>query len=285
MTILCIGEAVVDLIADQPGPLQEAESFTPFPGGAPSNVALALASLGGSARLAASLGDDDFGDMVFDALEAAGVDTSMVVRSEAPTTAIKITTAQGTPDFSVVRGADRMLDIRPDLAGIELVHTSAFALSLDPQRSAVLDTLGNAPLVSVDMNFSPVVWGVEPSQAHPVLSAAVARADYVKCSIDDMTRMFGDDWEMDDLFAWGDALVILTAGRAETAIYKNGEWVDDVSVPPAPVIDTTGAGDAFWAGFVLSTLAGAAPRAAVERGHETATIKIGRRGPMIGPDS
>ena len=284
--ILAIGEALVDLIADQPGALAAAESFSAFPGGSVTNLAIGVAGLGHDSGLAAALGTDGEGDLVADALARAGVN-SQVVRLDHPTTTVHVSSGRGTPEFELTRGADRHFDHEVHVEGATAVHTSAFALSLDPLRTRCLDALraGQAAgaLTSIDLNFSSKVWGVDARTAGPALADATALSDVVKCSVDDLERIFGDGWRGEMLFDWGNPLVVITAGRERTTLLDNGRWVDDVPVPPAPVVDTTGAGDAFWAGFLTSYLAGERqdPITAIEAGHASAAIKLGRKGPLL----
>ncbi|MBT8250468.1 MAG: hypothetical protein KJN81_09405 [Acidimicrobiia bacterium] len=285
MTILCIGEALVDLIATDPGPLADATSFTTVPGGAPTNVALAVSALGGAASLAACLGSDELGDLLIGVLTESDVDTTRVQRTHHPTTVVRVTSQRGTPEFSVERGADRFLDAEIDLTDVALVHTTAFALSLDPERSTILRTFEAAAKrgisTSFDINFSPLVWTQSISEAHAILARAVGLATYLKCSVDDMARTFGPDWDMDRIYRWGTPTAVMTAGRDHTTVFVEGEIVAEVPVPPAPVIDTTGAGDAFWGGFLTAVEAGSPLTAAVNRGHEVAALKVGKVGPLI----
>ena len=202
------------------------------------------------------------GDLIVNTLTSAGVKLRLD-RIEEPTTVVRVSTGRGTPEFEVVRDADQLFDSQVDLEGVDVVHTSAFALSFDPLRSRILNTLAEARKAgistSIDLNFSPKVWGVEAEAAHPVLAEAVRQCDLVKCSVDDLERIFGPDWHGELLFKWGDPLVILTAGRDHTSIFDDGRLAGrHVGVPPAPVVDTTGAGDVFWAAF----LAGSPRRAA-----------------------
>jgi fructokinase len=88
--ILCFGEALIDLQAEAPDAHGFATRFMPFAGGAPANVAVAAARLGGDARFAGMLGRDRFGDFLLDSLQRAGVGTADVVRTAVANTQLQL---------------------------------------------------------------------------------------------------------------------------------------------------------------------------------------------------
>ena len=85
--ILCLGEVLFDCLADQFGlELDAVKSWTPYPGGAPANVACALVKLGTSAGFIGAVGEDEAGNTLVKLLEDVGVDIMGVQRhSTAPT--------------------------------------------------------------------------------------------------------------------------------------------------------------------------------------------------------
>ncbi|TMI68269.1 MAG: hypothetical protein E6H09_23175 [Bacteroidetes bacterium] len=81
--ILCIGEALIDMICtDKNMALSEGQHFLKKPGGAPTNVAAAIAALGGKVELAAKVGADPFGKHLVDTLESFGVSTKRLLQDE-----------------------------------------------------------------------------------------------------------------------------------------------------------------------------------------------------------
>lgn len=145
--LISVGEAFIDLIsAEAVASLTGAATFHAHVGGEAANVAYNVARLGGRAALVARVGADGFGERCRQHLAAAQVETAWVhTDPAAPTTLVTVARSTGTPDFVIYRGADRRLQ-EGDLPTGALhraraVHASAFVLSHEPARSAVLAAL------------------------------------------------------------------------------------------------------------------------------------------------
>src|SRR5882672_10868011 len=107
--ILCIGEALIDLICSDKGvALSRGHHFIKKPGGAPTNVAAAIAALGGKVELAARVGNDPFGKHLIDVMEEFGVSTQWVFRDKEHFTTFAFVSLMenGERDFYFNRGAD-----------------------------------------------------------------------------------------------------------------------------------------------------------------------------------
>src|ERR671932_424499 len=101
--VLCLGEILFDLLADQLGrSLEQVESWTPYPGGAPANVACALVKLGTSAGFVGCVGEDEPGDTLVQLLQDIGVDSTGVQRHPtAPTRQVYVVrTEKGDREFA-----------------------------------------------------------------------------------------------------------------------------------------------------------------------------------------
>src|SRR5260370_8226108 len=131
-----------------------------YPGGTVTNVALNVSRLGGIAAVVARVGDDAFGLFLRDYLVSAGVETTYLhTTSNIPTTLVVVTRQTATPAFAVYRGADALL-LPGDmpltlLQSTSLVHTSAFALSHEPPRSAILGFIAQAHTPGSPTTFHP----------------------------------------------------------------------------------------------------------------------------------
>ncbi len=291
--VLCLGELVVDLISTEAvQSLKEAATFRRFLGGAPTNVARNIAALGGRSALLAAVGKDELGEWARETLQSEGVDVSPLVTAPAPTTLVLVTRHTTTPDFLVYRGADRYLEpshIPEDiLERTHALHVSAFALSQPPLRDTVFTLMRGARernlLISLDPNYHPRLWD-ETAQASDVIAEAVSLAKVVKPSRDDCFRLFGDDNPercAQQFLNWGAQHVFFTQGA-------NGSWWfshrgDAAYIPPhdVPVMDVTGAGDAFLAGLLMALLDGLSPHHAARVGQHLAERKLQHMGPLKG---
>jgi sugar/nucleoside kinase (ribokinase family) len=179
LDVLTIGETVVDFISvEKTDTLSNASTFERHLRGSPANIAVYVSKLGGRSAIVTKLGSDYFGEYVEDQLQHHGVNTEAVSRTdEAATTNAFVTRTVSIPDFQVNRGADALLAVRQVdeeiISRASIVHTSAFALSRDPQRLAVRRAmrLGSrlGKIVTLDPNYDPRVWPdkVEAWEASP----------------------------------------------------------------------------------------------------------------------
>lgn len=157
MKILCIGEALIDMICTDKGrALSDGDHFLKKAGGAPTNVAAAIAALGGEADLAAKVGIDPFGKHLIDVMEAFKVNTRWVWRDTQSFTTFAFVSLMenGERDFYFNRGADSQLS-KTEVAGIPLheysiVHFgSATAFLPGPLQEAYTYLLDQADRKSV----------------------------------------------------------------------------------------------------------------------------------------
>ncbi len=268
LDLLAVGEAVVDLISgEETDSLREARTFQAHAGGSPANIARTVACLGGSAALVARVGDDPFGHFLRAELEGAGVLCDhLVLDPEARTTVIFVSHTRGTPDFLAYRDADTRLapeQVTEEAVGrARAVHVSAFALSRLPARRAAERALRlgrtRGCVVSVDPNYSPRLWP-DRAEAMRVLERALALATLTKPSLDDALRLFGPGLSPEAcvrrFHELGPPVVVLTMGAEGVLVSEEGRILH-IPAFPVPVADVTGAGDAFWGGFLVALLDG-----------------------------
>jgi fructokinase len=254
------GEALIDFMARADG------SYVPAVGGAPFNFARALALQGVPASYVNPLSEDPFGVLLDQALRDSGV-TRLGKKSAKPTSLALVTTnEQGQPIYSFYReavadrdlAAEGLVDAMDDTT--EGFHTGGLAL-LPPDHEVVLSGLRRAKALrivrTVDINFRPQVansMGVPLKHLREAVFSVMEHADILKVSDEDL-RNLGLTSEPNvaarQLLTFGAHLVVLTLGAV-------GAWVFGAKyeyfqrAAQLTVVDTVGAGDCFFAGFVAS---------------------------------
>ena len=266
--ILAIGEALVDLLTtDFVADLSHTVTLRAVAGGSPANLCRFVQAAGGQARLVAAVGQDGLGELLLRELAAAGLSTAHVARlPDAATSLVVVGRSHATPSFIPYRSADRHLPPVPPalLAGAAVVHTTAFALSQEPAQTRILAALAAAAAqgipVSVDWNYAAPIW-LPADHSVAVWAQLLAHRPLLKVSLDDVVRFAGlpagADAEAAKAFltALPARAVCLTCGGDGVWFRtgaEGGAWQHQPAAPVAQVHDATGAGDAFWAGFLTS---------------------------------
>jgi fructokinase len=279
---LVVGEVLIDWLPERPGPIETVERYSRRAGGAPANVAVGLARLDVPTALCANVSTDPFGTFLVDRLAAEDLDLRWLTRDAVHPTAHAFIThdTAGERSFSFYRHetADCHLDTTvvdaEALLDLEAVVIGGVALAVEPARSAVFALLDRLPIgttVVFDPNLRAELWRADPA---PVLRQAIAAADIVKLSADEVGQM-GLITAPEELLQMGVDTVVWTAGAAGAEMA--GQWAVDGASPDA-VVDTTGAGDAFLAGVVAGLLDGRSAEATLtlaNRVGATATTAIG----------
>ncbi len=299
--ILSIGEILIDLIGHDPADsLADTDAFDRHPGGSPANMARTAALAGADVAMAGCVGGDGFGELLRKELRAVGVDTRYIQtpapspeESAVPTTVVLLSRTMGTPDFVVFRRADTQLQlpvVPPEvLSATRIAHTTSFALSREPARTAILTTLRDAATagaqVSLDANYMARV-GPDRGTGQSLIREVCGLGALVKVSLDDIRRIFGTSVDPNDavqtLHEWGAGLVCLTRGGDGSHVsWERGSQSADVPIAPVDVSgDATGAGDAFWGGFLTAFLEEMSPKSCAERGARVAARKLETTGPL-----
>lgn len=263
--ILCFGEALIDFLAEPEGGDSLApRRFLRYAGGAPANAAVAVARLGGEAAFAGMLARDMFGDFLLESLQAAGVDTACVVRTDAAPTALAFVAldAGGERRFSFYRPPAADLLFRPRhfhadcFEGAAVFHVCSNSLTGNEIARATLAGLRRArregAVVSFDLNLRPSLWpaGADP---RPRLWRVLRGADLVKFSAEELAFLAaapgGEAAVLARLWRGMTRLLVVTDGaRPIRCLTREGER----SFPAFPVeaVNATGAGDAFAGGIL-----------------------------------
>lgn len=264
--ILCVGETLIDFIGHQTGvTINDTRDYHRYLGGSPTNVAMNSARLGLKTKMIATVGNDGLGDYVLKRFAEIGVDTSQIKKNEnKPTSVIFVSRSEGTPDFLPFREADCYIDEdqfpKNTLSNTKIFHTTCFALSKNPAQSTILKKAEVAYKLgcqlSIDLNYSNKVWDSK-EEALEIIKAYSKLNPLIKISEDDMFRLFNKNMAHKQMFnffhAEGAKKVCLTLGSKGVKLSQMGhEIVEMPAVKLEKIVDTTGAGDAFWSGFLFA---------------------------------
>ncbi len=267
MKILCIGEALIDMICTDKGKsLAEGNNFLKKPGGAPTNVAAAIAALGGEVALAAKVGNDPFGQQLISVMESFGVSTKWMLKDTEHFTTFAFVSLMedGERDFVFNRGADGELSSAEieaiDLDAYSIIHFgSATGFLPGPLQAAYQRLLQKAIQKNIFISF-------DPNYRHLLFRNATQ--SFIDQSWDFLEVChffkFSDEEAMliTGTASLNEAVAVLlektrsifaiTLGKEGTLLGFGGKTELVRSIPVKPV-DTTGAGDAF-VGAVLYQL-------------------------------
>ena len=268
--IICVGEVLIDFIGHEINTsITKTKDYHRFLGGSPTNVAVNAARLGLKSVLVATCGQDGLGDYIIRKLNRDDVITTYVRKSEIePTSIILVSKSTSTPDFIAFREADCQINPvqLPEqlLESAKIFHTTCFALSKNPARRTILEGAKKAKALglqtSIDVNFSERIWP-DREEAKEVLKEYLTTDPFVKLSEDDCFRLFADtkteDYIFDYFHGLGASTICLTKGKDGVVLSslqhgmfrQKAKLIEDIK-------DTTGAGDAFWTGFLYAQLMG-----------------------------
>ncbi|MBX2827071.1 MAG: carbohydrate kinase [Flavobacteriaceae bacterium] len=286
--ILCIGETLIDFIGTQvEKPIKETKDYHRYLGGSPTNVAMNMARLGLNVKMVATVGNDGFGDYILKRFREVDIDTSDVREIEGiPSTVIFVNRTTGTPEFIPMRGADRYIEkgqfTLSNLSRTQIYHTSCFALSRQPARDTILEMARKAKeagcQLSIDINYSSKIWP-QTEEALEAIKEYCSLSPLVKVSQDDMDRLYGKGMNHDEIFAnlheLGAKVVCLTLGKDGAKLSEQGNPVLELSALKVDkIMDATGAGDAFWSGFLFAWIKGKSNMVCMETALKMAAIKL-----------
>lgn len=267
--VVTLGETMVLLVADSPGPLRYVRRFERYAAGAESNVAIGLTHLGHTVRWVSRLGDDEFGQYVLQALRGEGVDVSKVTLDpHAPTGVFfKERRAPGTTRVHYYRSGSAASCLLPDdldpgmFDGARILHVTGITPALSEScrqtvaRAVELARDGGL-MISFDANYRPSLWS--PEDARPVLVELASTADIVFVNQAEAEILTGEDdpeRAAERLAARCHGTVVVKLGHAGAMAVSDGHRSRH-EAGSRQVVDTVGAGDAFAAGFLSGRLQG-----------------------------
>lgn len=281
--VALFGEAMMLLVADRPGPLENAEAFHKRTAGAETNVAIGLSRLGLKVGWASRLGTDSMARALLATMKGEGIDCSHVICDPTQRTGFQFkgrVTDGSDPPVEYHRKGSAASQMGPAdvdevwLRSARHLHaTGVFAAISETSLQAALKTMdvmrAAGRTISFDTNLRPTLWSSTETMRHWINELA-SRADWVLPGIEEGLLLTGHS-EPEAVARFyrerGAKLVVVKLG-AEGAYYDS-----DVAgtgrvegFPVKEVIDTVGAGDGFAAGVVSALLEGKSVPEAVRRG-------------------
>ncbi|MEO8015751.1 sugar kinase [Polaromonas sp.] len=283
LDVITFGEAMLLLVADRPGPLEQAEAFYKRTAGAETNVAIGLARLGLKVGWGSRLGTDSMGRYLLAAMQQEGIDCSHVVCDPSQKTGFQFKS-------KVLDGSDPQVeyhrqgsaashicvdDIDEDwLLSARHLHATgvfpAISASTLPAARKTMDLMRAAGRsVSFDPNLRPTLWS-SPGLMRESINDLATRADWVLPGLEEGRFLTGE------ASAEGIARFYRQRGARLVAVKlgADGAWFDSDTdgsghvpgFPVAQVVDTVGAGDGFAVGVISALLDGLGVVEAVKRG-------------------
>jgi fructokinase len=259
--VVALGELVIDLV-----PARSADGLPCFaakPGGAPANVAVCVARLGGRAAMLSKVGDDPFGRLLRATLAGYGVATDGVLTTREGNTSLAVVTVaeDGERDFTLYRkgcseSTYEPADVATDIiCNSRILHVGSLLLG-EPvcgaaQRYAVRRARETGALVSVDVNLRPSLWRDQREMLAVALEAA-EEADILKVSEEELKFITGEEnieAGLSSLWRPRRRVTAVTFGPhgALLATPKHSARAAGFVVA---VVDTVGCGDAFTASLL-----------------------------------
>ncbi|XP_047161260.1 probable fructokinase-4 [Vigna umbellata] len=258
--VVSFGEMLIDFVPTVSGvSLAEAPGFLKAPGGAPANVAIAVARLGGKAAFIGKLGDDEFGHMLAGILKENDVRSDGINFDQSARTALAFVTLRtdGEREFMFYRNPSADMLLTPEDLNLELIrsakvfHYGSISLIVEPCRSAHLKAMEVAReagcLLSYDPNLRLPLWP-SPEEARQQILSIWEKADVIKVSDVELEFLTGSD-KIDDesaLSLWHPnlKLLLVTLGEHGSRYYTKN-FHGSVDAFHVNTVDTTGAGDSF----------------------------------------
>jgi sugar/nucleoside kinase (ribokinase family) len=247
--------------------------------------------LGGQAAVISKTGIGAMGQFLKAEMNQAGVVTEyLVMDHRVHTSVIFVSRTAGTPDFEAFRSGDHQLEPKEiseeAVRRAKVVHASTFALSRQPCRSAIEKAFKLAreqgKIISLDPNYSHQIWP-DYREATAVIARMLGYATITKPSLDDAIRLFGPDKSpevyIQRFHEMGPKIVVFTMGSGGILLSEEGK-LSRIPARPIEVVDATGAGDSFWAGFLVALLDGNPLQRSVLFAREIVERKLTQVGPL-----
>jgi ribokinase len=271
----------------KPGETVLGTTVTQFPGGKGANQAVAIARLGGAARMIGRIGFDAYGSEMVKFLKGEGVDVAFVKAIETTATGIAIITVDGRGENAIVviPGANHVWS-----GGLGEIHPRAgdiVVCQLEVPMAIVQAAFLQAKEIGARTVLNPAPWQALPDRLLALTDvlilnetelAAEASARAPDRPAIDTRSLMALKASAGALAARGPRHVIVTLGGSGAFVHETDGGYRAVPGRAVRAIDTTGAGDCFVGAFVAELLRGSVAHDAIAFANRAAALSVTRRG-------
>ena len=281
--VFTIGELLVDMISNDYDDSFDCSQYTKCFGGSPANIAMNIKRLGGNSALSSAVGNDSLGDFLINHLKNNNIDTRYISKVDNSTSMVLVSKSKTTPVPIFYRGADYNLqyddNIEYALKNCKIVHFSCWPISQKNSRKTIEKVIYKAKenniLIGFDPNYHEMIWEKNHNGLEYIKNI-ISKVDIIKPSEVDAERIFGCDTpenQVKKFIDLGAKLVIMTLGK-DGAIVTNGDETLTFKTFATEIVDTTGAGDAFWSGFYTGLTKSYSLKDSLNLGFATSAFKL-----------
>lgn len=265
MKVCAFGECLIDFtpcgVSDKGNAL-----FEQNPGGAPANLAVAIARQGGHSAFVGKVGQDMFGDFLIDTLKNDQVETRYIVTSERYRTSLAFVHLhdQGERDFTFYRnpGADVAIESREInyevIQQCDIFHFGSVSMTHNPSRLTTFELLDYAKkqnkIITYDPNLREPLWN-DLEEARYQIKKGLHYCDMLKVTDQELrfiTEIEDINEALDEIQNTYDIPLVLCTMAEKGCLCKGRTKTFMVDSFPVQAIDSTGAGDAFFGCFLAS---------------------------------
>ncbi len=255
-SFVALGECLIDFTPTPDG------AYIPNVGGAPYNVAACVAKFGLSSSFFGKVGKDAFGSLIAKTAKSYGVNTNGIICTDGSVTSHAFVTldAMGERDFVFCRDADKRLmytEIDESLLDCGIFHFGTLSLTDEPFKSTSYKALqkakDNGAVISFDPNYRALLWKSEADFVNSC-KAVLDKVDVLKVSEEEAQLLEKADTALEAFARLAKGkLAFMTCGANGAYCHINGS-IDYVPTVKVNTVDTTGAGDVFFATVIAQIL-------------------------------
>lgn len=248
--VLLIGEVLVDII-------QTENDEKKCAGGSPYNIAKNLTKLGIKNKFYGAIGNDPLGKIIINDIKSNHLQT-VINKTNKTTSFVRLNQTADSPQPHFHRGSDYLIpfteQLSKDISCSKILHFTywplSLASSLDTLEAIVKEAPAHQTLIGFDPNYHPLLDNGSAKGLEAV-KRIIKYIDIIKPSLDDSKRLFGsktNEEYLDIYESLGAKLIIMTLGKYGLIARYKGATISMTSKAET-VVDSTGAGDAFWSGL------------------------------------